>query len=117
MIIPLLEERAGVRTSVKSKFQVCVVDRPHLNPLPRGEDFTHHAFWFANDRTANPVAGFSVRRRKILLLLREKAGLREDVKQTYLISFGVDQPKVFLRVRSLDAAEICAWPLPTLNAH
>ena len=36
-------------------------------------------FCFANDRSANPVAGISMSRRIILLLLGEKAGMREDV--------------------------------------
>ena len=39
--------------------EICVVDRPHLNPLPRGEDFTNHACRFAIDHRANPAAGFS----------------------------------------------------------
>ena len=33
--------------------------RPHLCPLPRGEDFTHHASGLFDDRLANPVAGFA----------------------------------------------------------
>jgi hypothetical protein len=33
--------------------------RPHLCPLPRGEDFTGHAFGLFDDRPANPVAGFA----------------------------------------------------------
>ena len=38
------------------------------------------AFDFSVDRPANPVADFSKRRRTFLLLLGEKAGMREDVK-------------------------------------
>jgi hypothetical protein len=34
---------------------------------------------FPIDHPVNPVAGFLVKRRKILLLLGEKAGMREDV--------------------------------------
>jgi hypothetical protein len=33
--------------------KICFDARPHLNPLPRGEDFTHHAFRSAIDRRAN----------------------------------------------------------------
>ena len=39
--------------------EICVVDRPHLNPLPRGEDFTNHAFRLAIDHRANPAASIS----------------------------------------------------------
>jgi hypothetical protein len=37
------------------------------------------AFGFVNGHPANSIAGFSKRRRKILLLLGEKAGMREEV--------------------------------------
>ena len=47
---------------------------------PLGEDFTGYAFGLFDDRSANPVAGFSRRRRAFLLLLGEKAGMREDVE-------------------------------------
>ena len=29
--------------------KVCFDARPHLCPLPRGEDFTNHNFWLAAD--------------------------------------------------------------------
>ena len=48
--------------------------------LSPGEDFTSQAFGLFDDRPANPVAGFSKSRRVFLLLLGEKAGMREDVK-------------------------------------
>ena len=40
-------------------------------------------FNFADNRSANPVAGISVSRRAILLLLGEKAGMREGVTQSW----------------------------------
>jgi hypothetical protein len=38
-------------------------------------------FCFTNSRLANPVVGISMRQRMILLLLGEKAGMREDVNK------------------------------------
>ena len=38
-------------------------------------------FCFTNNRSANSVAGISMRQRMILLLLGEKAGMREDVNK------------------------------------
>jgi hypothetical protein len=43
---------------------------------------------FANVGPASPVAGFSKRRRTFLLLLGEKAGMREDVKHYFSGVFG-----------------------------
>ena len=40
-------------------------------------------FVFANGHPANPVTGFSMRRRNILLLLGEKAGMRESVATSF----------------------------------
>jgi hypothetical protein len=47
--------------------------RPHLYPLPPGEDFRFHGSGFANDYSSDPVACFSKRRRTILPLPGEKA--------------------------------------------
>jgi hypothetical protein len=46
---------------------------------PRGEGTARGVSGFANEYPANPVAGFSKRRRTILLLLGEKAGMRASV--------------------------------------
>jgi hypothetical protein len=48
--------------------------------LPQEKEAPLHACLLSADRPANPVASFLKRRRTILLLLGEKAGLREDVK-------------------------------------
>jgi hypothetical protein len=52
----------------------------NLTFSPREKEAPLHACLLSADRPANPVAGFSKRRRMILLLLGEKAGLKEDVK-------------------------------------
>jgi hypothetical protein len=54
--------------------------RPHPSLLPQEKESPLYAWMLSADHPANPVAGFSKRRRMILLLLGEKAGLREDVK-------------------------------------
>jgi hypothetical protein len=54
-----------------------------LNPLPQERKSPLADSGFADDCPANPVAGFSKRRRTILLLLGEKAGLRESVTSNY----------------------------------
>jgi hypothetical protein len=51
---------------------------PALSPEEKEQQMS--VFRFANDRPAYPAAGFRLRRRKILLLLGEKAGMREVVK-------------------------------------
>jgi len=48
-------------------------------PLPQERKQLQADSDFADDRPANPIAGFSMRRQTILLLLGEKAGMREDV--------------------------------------
>ena len=53
--------------------------RPQPDLLPQEKEAPLHACLLSADRPANPVAGFSKRRRMILLLLGEKAGMREDV--------------------------------------
>jgi hypothetical protein len=52
-------------------------------PLPRERKLLVDDSGFAEDRPANPVTGFSMRRRTIPLLLGEKAGLREDVTPSH----------------------------------
>jgi hypothetical protein len=49
---------------------------------PLGEDIPADDFGFADDCPANPIARIFERRRKILLLPGEKAGMREDVAPT-----------------------------------
>jgi hypothetical protein len=57
-----LEERAGVRTVVSTNFvfscktEFVFYARPHLNPLPRGEDFSNHGLGDLIDCPANPGA-------------------------------------------------------------
>jgi hypothetical protein len=50
-----------------------------FHPLPQERKSLQADSGFADDCPAHPVAGFSMRRRTILLLLGEKAGMREDV--------------------------------------
>src|SRR5450756_1283146 len=57
-----LEERAGVRTVVSTNFvfscktEFMFYARPHLCPLPRGEDFGNHGLGDLIDCPANPGA-------------------------------------------------------------
>jgi hypothetical protein len=53
--------------------------RPQPDLLPQEKEQQSRFLFFADGRPANPVAGFSMSRRMILLLLGEKAGLRESV--------------------------------------
>jgi hypothetical protein len=53
-------------------------DRPHPDLLPREKEQPLSGSIFANDYQAISVAGISVRRQMILLLLGEKAGMRES---------------------------------------
>ena len=46
---------------------------------PQEKEQPPYVFDLVEGRPANPVTGFPTQRRKILLLLGEKAGLREDV--------------------------------------
>jgi hypothetical protein len=50
---------------------------------PSGEDIPKHDFWLAKDRPANSVTRISANRRMILLLLGEKAGMREVVASSH----------------------------------
>jgi hypothetical protein len=52
--------------------------RPHPDLLPQEKEQQLGVPNVMDNRPANPIAGFSVRRRTILLLLGEKAGMRED---------------------------------------
>jgi hypothetical protein len=54
---------------------------------PEEKEQNSHVSGFADDRVANPIARISVRRRTILLLLGEKAGMREVVKHSSPQSF------------------------------
>jgi hypothetical protein len=58
-----------------------VLARPQPDPALREEGTARSDFGFADEPAANSVAGISVGRRTILLLLGEKAGMREDVKR------------------------------------
>jgi len=62
---------------------VCFDARPHLFPLPLGEDISEHDFWLAEDCPANSVTRISANRRMFLLLLGEKDGMREDVAPSH----------------------------------
>jgi hypothetical protein len=48
-------------------------------PLPQERKQPQSGFGFVDECSANSVAGFSEKRRTILLLLGEKAGMREVV--------------------------------------
>jgi hypothetical protein len=48
-----------MREDVKLILKFVFDARPHLNPLPRGEDLRIHAAVFSADRPANPAAGFA----------------------------------------------------------
>ena len=63
--------------------EICFTLALTLNPLPQERKSPLADSGFADDCPANPVAGFSKRRRTILLLLGEKAGLRESVTSNY----------------------------------
>src|SRR5688500_17680682 len=54
--------------------------RPHPDPLPQEREQPSRVSGFANDGSANPVAGILVRRQAFLRLLRERAGGRASVK-------------------------------------
>ncbi|MGA2786027.1 MAG: hypothetical protein ABSF60_00725 [Verrucomicrobiota bacterium] len=55
----------------------------NLTFSPRRRNSNRGFCFFADGRPANPVAGFSMSRRMILLLLGEKAGLRESVATSF----------------------------------
>jgi hypothetical protein len=54
--------------------------RPHPDLPPQEKEQQVHVSDFADERPANPVTRILKRRRTVLLLLGEKAGMREDVK-------------------------------------
>jgi len=64
--------------------------RPHLNPLPRGEDLRIHAAVFRQTVRPIPPLVLPETRRTLLLLLGEKAGMRENVK--LILKFVIEHP-------------------------
>jgi hypothetical protein len=64
---------------ILSALKICFDDRPHPDLLPRGEGTTFGHFLFHTGLSANPAVGISKDAGTTLLLLGEKAGMREDV--------------------------------------
>ena len=58
--------------------KVSFVIRPHLCPLPQERSFPNTVLVYSNADAPNPAAGFSRTREQFLLLLGEKAGMREE---------------------------------------
>jgi len=59
-------------------------DRPHLNPLPPGEDFARHVSGQLEVAIANPIAGIAQPQQPFPPLLEERAGVRTVVPLTFI---------------------------------
>jgi hypothetical protein len=63
--------------------EFCIEARPHLVPLPLERMSTNTFSDFPFGVLANSAADYPVKRQGMLLLLGEKAGMRESVKLTH----------------------------------
>ena len=71
--------------------------RPHLNPLPRGEDLSQPAFWFGGRPSGQSSRWYFPRRgARFSLSLEERAGVRTVVQPIYC-----GKRRIFVRV--------CVW--------